>query len=142
MCSTENFDVDEYRAELECQDDETLFGESELAKLAETRMNALVEGYEEELDTKDMAELYGDDEWERIRAEKIEELVETREDATGSGNDKAAFRRAYQELAKRGKCDSWGGAESKRVWREWLEAGKPLSLEAFITERANAMPSD
>ena len=34
MNSTENFDVDEYRAELECQDDETLFGENELASLA------------------------------------------------------------------------------------------------------------
>jgi len=81
MSSIEDFDVDEYRGELECQDDETLFGEDDLARLAETRINALVEQYEQELDTKDMVELYGDDEWESIRTAKIEEMVEARLEA-------------------------------------------------------------
>ena len=78
MTNTEDFDLNEYRAELETQDDETLFGEEELARLAETRMNAPVEQYEEELDGMDMEELYGHDEWEGIRAAKIGELIDAR----------------------------------------------------------------
>ena len=81
MRSIEDFDVEEYRAELECQDDETLFGESELTLLAETRMNALIEQYEEELDGQDMEELYGQDEWEKLRAAKMEELIDARLEA-------------------------------------------------------------
>ena len=83
MSNIEDYDVDEYREELECQDDETLFGESELATLAETRMNALVEQYEEQLDGMDMEELYGHDEWEEIRAAKIEALIDARLEALG-----------------------------------------------------------
>lgn len=79
MSNIEDFDIEEYHAELESQDDETLFGEEDLARLAETRMNALVDQYEEELDTKDMPELFGDEAWESIRAAKIEELVNARQ---------------------------------------------------------------
>lgn len=71
-------DIEEYRTELENADDETLFGESELTQLAETRMNALVEKYEEELDAMDMSELYGDALWEELRATRIEERIEAR----------------------------------------------------------------
>lgn len=81
MNSIEDFDVDEYRAELDCQDDESLFGEDELALLAETRMNALVEQYEERLDGQDMEELYGQEEWEKIRAARIEGLIDARLEA-------------------------------------------------------------
>ena len=81
MSRIENFDVDEYRTELECMDDEQLFGESGLAELAEPRMNALVEDYEMQLDEMDMSELYGDEEWERLRSAKIEELVSARLEA-------------------------------------------------------------
>jgi hypothetical protein len=87
MSSIENFDVDEYRGELECQDDETLFGEEELASLAETRMTALVEQYEEELDDMSMSELYGDEAWEEIRAAKIEELIDARLKALGDDDE-------------------------------------------------------
>ena len=83
----EDFDADGYRDELECQDDETLFGESELTDLAERRMNALVEQYEEQLDGMEMAELYGNDEWEEIRAAKIEELIEARQEALGQDSE-------------------------------------------------------
>jgi len=85
MSNIKDFDVEEYRAELESQDDETLFGEEELARLAETRMNALVEQYEEELDGMDLEELYGHDEWEGIRAAKIEERIEARLEALAHG---------------------------------------------------------
>jgi len=61
-----------------CQDDQTLFGESELTLLAETRMNALIEQYEEELDGKDLEELHAQGEWEKLHAAKIEELIEAR----------------------------------------------------------------
>ena len=87
MNTIEDFDADEYRAELECQDDEQLFGESELAELAETRMTALVEQYEEELDGKDMDELYGHDDWEPLRAAKIEELIDARLEALAQGGE-------------------------------------------------------
>ena len=78
MSNIEDYEIEGYRVELQILDDETLFGESELTQLAETRMNALVEKYEEQLDDMDMEELYGQDEWENIRAAKIEELVNVR----------------------------------------------------------------
>src|SRR6516225_5397925 len=81
MNNDAHFDVEEYRAELECKADDELFSENELAELAEKQMTVLVERYEEQLDDKDMSELYGDEEWERLRAAKIEERVSARQDA-------------------------------------------------------------
>ena len=81
MSSIEDFDVDEYSDELECKDDDELFGEDELAELAETRMNALVEQYEGQLDNMDMEKLYGHDEWETVRSAKGEELIKARIEA-------------------------------------------------------------
>lgn len=81
MNTIEDFDADEYREELECMEDDELFGEDELAELAETRMDALVEQYEAQLDAKDMSELYGDDEWERVRSAKVEERIKVRLEA-------------------------------------------------------------
>jgi hypothetical protein len=78
MSNKEQFDMDEYRTEIEWWDDDELFSETELAGLTETRMNSLVEQYEEQLDKMGMEELYGHDEWERIRAVKIEELIAAR----------------------------------------------------------------
>ena len=78
MSINEDFDVNVYRTELECMDDDELFGESELAVLTDKQMNALVEKYEEELDIKDMSELYGDEEWEKLRASKVEERINAR----------------------------------------------------------------
>lgn len=56
--------------------------------------------------------------------------------------EREQFRRAYEQLAETGKCDSWGGGESERVWQEWLAAGKPADLTEFITRRANAAPGE
>ncbi len=53
---------------------------------------------------------------------------------------RAAFRRAWNRLADFGTCDGWGGMECLRVWDEWLEAGLPPDVEAFIAERANIGP--
>lgn len=140
MSNYEHLYMDDYRAEIEWWDDDELFSETDLAELTVSRMKSLVEQYEEQLDNMGMEELYGHEEWEGIRAAKIEELVAARAEAIRADDHMAAFRRAYQVLARCGKCDSWGGAESKRVLSEWLEAGKPFDVEAFITKRANKMP--
>ena len=81
MNTIEDFDADEFRSELECMEDDELFGEDELAELAETRINALVEQYEEQLDAKDMSELYGEDVWEKVRSAKVEERINARFEA-------------------------------------------------------------
>jgi uncharacterized protein YlxW (UPF0749 family) len=67
--------IEVYRTELENMNDEELFGETELAQLAETRMNLLVEEYEERLDDMDMGE--------QFRAAKIEERIEARRESLG-----------------------------------------------------------
>jgi len=54
----------------------------------------------------------------------------------------AYFLSAYQRLSETGACDSPRGMECQRVYEEWLLAGQPDVVEAFIRERANAMPAD
>jgi hypothetical protein len=75
-------DIDAYRAELESQDDEKLFGVDGLLELEEERRKQLIEDriedYENELDELDVADLYGDEEWKKRRSEMIEELVNER----------------------------------------------------------------
>lgn len=51
------------------------------------------------------------------------------------------FIYVYKLLADQGKADEPGGAEFRRVFVEWMEAGKPDG-ENFITERANAIPKE
>jgi hypothetical protein len=50
------------------------------------------------------------------------------------------FRLAYERLATSGRCDCYGGAESRRVWRDWEAAGYPQPVEHFIVARANIGP--
>lgn len=47
------------------------------------------------------------------------------------------FAEAYDRLAEDGVCDSWGGLESDRVFRQWLAAGKPDEIDGFIRQHAN-----
>jgi hypothetical protein len=54
---------------------------------------------------------------------------------------KERFRRAYKRLAREGKCDGYGGMESRRVWRAWQTLGYPEPLEHFIVTEANAGPT-
>lgn len=46
------------------------------------------------------------------------------------------FVSQWRALARVGKCDSWGGMESQRVFQEWVHAGCPAPIATFIQERA------
>ena len=48
----------------------------------------------------------------------------------------------YAELERGGYCDSPGGAECSRVYREFVLSGSPPPVDAreFIVKRANALP--
>lgn len=48
------------------------------------------------------------------------------------------FRIVWYALADKNKCDTWGGAELRRVLAEWLADGCPLPLVQFIAKHANA----
>ncbi len=50
------------------------------------------------------------------------------------------FEDAYEYLSQDGICDSPDGKEYHRVLSEWLAAGRPTDVEAFIRESANQMP--
>jgi hypothetical protein len=52
----------------------------------------------------------------------------------------ARFLSTWQRLEQLGVCDSQGGAEFERVYREWVDAGWPSAVEAFIRKRANIGP--
>jgi hypothetical protein len=47
------------------------------------------------------------------------------------------FGRTWRRLALRGQCDDFGGAEFRRVWAEYVAAGQPLLVAAFIRQHAN-----
>ena len=51
------------------------------------------------------------------------------------------FILTYRRLAKSGRCDSVGGMECKRVYREWCAVGCPTDgLDEYIVSRANVGP--
>ncbi len=50
------------------------------------------------------------------------------------------FARTYERLGDKGWCDTFGYAESERVWEQWLECGKPEDVAGFIRDLANAPP--
>ena len=52
------------------------------------------------------------------------------------------FAAAYRRLADESKCDAWGGMESRRVYAEWVTAGRPEDIDAFIYRQANLGPFD
>jgi hypothetical protein len=51
-----------------------------------------------------------------------------------------AFDREYQRLSELGVCDVVFGSEHLRVKHEWVIAGQPEDIEAFIRRRANIGP--
>lgn len=50
------------------------------------------------------------------------------------------FDALWVALSEQGACDALGGREYLRVRAEWLFAGAPPSIEAFIRRRANIGP--
>jgi len=50
------------------------------------------------------------------------------------------FIRTWKLLASYWWVDAWGSAEQRRVFQEWLTAGKPLPCRPFILKRANHAP--
>jgi hypothetical protein len=50
------------------------------------------------------------------------------------------FKTAWKRMEMFGYCDAWGGCECRRVYREWLKAGKPRLVATFIRHRANIGP--
>jgi hypothetical protein len=59
---------------------------------------------------------------------------------TNEGRGIRTFWQAWKRLERWGRCDGWGGAECRRVYREWLAAGKPFPAAAFIAVAANLGP--
>jgi hypothetical protein len=55
-------------------------------------------------------------------------------------NEAELFWNTYHALAKDGVCDSPGGYEYRRVFAEWIKAGKPNNVEQFIRKRAGWVP--
>lgn len=49
----------------------------------------------------------------------------------------AVVTEAYERLAPLGQCDALGSAEYVRVRDEWVEAGRPPDVDAFVRRRAN-----
>ena len=64
--------------------------------------------------------------------------VLTVEETTKGALAQSLFRIVWQVLSFVGKCDQYGGAEYRRVFREWIDAGYPLPVAEFIVRRANA----
>jgi hypothetical protein len=52
------------------------------------------------------------------------------------------FEQKWKALAKKSHCDGFGGAECCRVYREWVQAGRPAGINEFILRRANIGPRD
>lgn len=50
------------------------------------------------------------------------------------------FWDAYERLAEQGTCDSPGGMEYRRVFKEWQAFGRPADIESFIAVSANWHP--
>lgn len=49
----------------------------------------------------------------------------------------AAFNAMWLRLAEGSHCDALGGAEYRRVRKEWIEAGFPTPISGFILSAAN-----
>lgn len=49
----------------------------------------------------------------------------------------ARFREAWELCENAGECDAADGEEYRRVYAEWVKAGRPAQVEAFILRTAN-----
>jgi len=47
------------------------------------------------------------------------------------------FRYHWRALSARWKCDSIDGMEYRRVYAEWIKAGRPYPIRDFILRQAN-----
>lgn len=76
-------------------------------------------------------------------ANDLDELDEAAPDRWFSAvwRREALFANVCTELGEAGHCDTFSGMESRRVFREWVEAGRPMEMARFITERANVGPN-
>ncbi len=50
------------------------------------------------------------------------------------------FDTMWRKAEERGLCDTLGGQQYRRVFLEWILAGRPQWLIAFICRRANCQP--
>lgn len=55
----------------------------------------------------------------------------------GKRTSVSLFNATWRELATWTVCDEFGGAEYRRVLEEYIAAGCPVDVEAFIREAAN-----
>jgi len=51
---------------------------------------------------------------------------------------KRIFRGVWNTLAEAGRVDAAGGAEYRRLYRQWIQAGSPSPL-GFLTYAANRL---
>jgi hypothetical protein len=51
-----------------------------------------------------------------------------------------AFAVAWRRCETQGQCDEFAGADYRRVFRRWVEAGMPEPICHFIRRRANLPP--
>jgi hypothetical protein len=47
------------------------------------------------------------------------------------------FRFTWEAVEETGGCDGWDGCECRRVYAEWIAAGRPPEIASFIREAAN-----
>lgn len=52
------------------------------------------------------------------------------------------FDSAWADCENEGCCDGMGGAEYRRVRREWYRAGRPVGIACFIAARSNIACDD
>jgi hypothetical protein len=50
------------------------------------------------------------------------------------------FDEIHEALASVGVCDGTGGCEYTRVKQQWLDAGRPSNVAAFIEHYSNLLP--
>jgi len=53
--------------------------------------------------------------------------------------DICSFRHHWKRLARKGQCDTWGGMECRRVFKAWVDAGKPERIWHFILDQVNVI---
>lgn len=58
-------------------------------------------------------------------------------DVDRCATDDAGFEAIWNHLSAHGMCDTWGGAESQRVFRLWIKEGQPEEAARFIVFHAN-----
>jgi hypothetical protein len=68
------------------------------------------------------------------------EMPEVEKETQREDLRRAAFNLAWGMLSCMGECDEAFGAQYRRVYATWVEAGHPQQVAAFIRERGNQRP--